>query len=90
MGTLNQIGGENGEFIIGTDFGGGNFSSSNPYKKEEKMKKVSIIVSVVVIAVSMVVLTWPAPASLARRFISISLLSGRPATSRLHSGTRSG
>ena len=43
MGTLNQIGGENGEFIIGTDFGGGNFSSSNPYKKEEKMKKVSII-----------------------------------------------
>jgi len=34
MGKLNQLGSENGEFVTGTDFGEGNFSSSNPYKKE--------------------------------------------------------
>jgi hypothetical protein len=36
MGKLNQLGGENGEFATGTDFGRGNFSSFKPYNKEEK------------------------------------------------------
>jgi CheY-like chemotaxis protein len=36
MGKLNQLGGENGEIVTGTEFGRGNFSSSKPYNKEEK------------------------------------------------------
>jgi hypothetical protein len=36
MGKLNPLGVENEEFVTGTDFGRGNFSSFKPYNKEEK------------------------------------------------------
>jgi TRAP-type C4-dicarboxylate transport system substrate-binding protein len=78
MGKLNQLGGENGEFVTGTDFGRGNLSSFKPYKRRRKMKKVSLIVLAVVIAVSMVVLGWSAPAS-AREKIQLDFATFWPA-----------
>jgi hypothetical protein len=33
MEKLDQLGDENGEFVTGTDFGRGNFSSFKPYKR---------------------------------------------------------
>jgi hypothetical protein len=38
MGKFNQLAGEKGEFVTGTDFGGGNFSSSKPYKSLNRTK----------------------------------------------------
>jgi TRAP-type C4-dicarboxylate transport system substrate-binding protein len=78
MGKLNQLGGENGEFVTGTEFGGGNLSSSKPYKRRKKMKKASLIVLAVVLAVSMVVLAWSAPAS-AREKIQLDFATFWPA-----------